>query len=83
MSRLYGLFSGTADAVFGTDSKCRIIFGNEAFARLVDCESSAAVRGRPCYEIVCGRREHGQESCHAGCPARRARLQREPVQDLR
>lgn len=78
-------FSETADAVFGIDHNCRIVYGNRAFGRLfINNGHAPGLLDRYCYEAVCG--QPGATTpgncCDAECPVRRARYEREPVQDF-
>lgn len=78
-------FSATADAVFATDSNCRIVYGNRAFGRLfLDSDHSPGLLGRYCHEAVCGRLGAGAPGnfCSAECPVRRARYERETIPDF-
>ena len=66
MKRLFKSLSSTNDGAFVIDSKHRIIFWNQAAARILKYTAEEAL-GRPCYEILGGRDEQGTTLCQRFC----------------
>jgi PAS domain S-box-containing protein len=64
--RLLRALATAADGAFITDEDQRVIFWNQAAARLLDFTSDQVIR-RPCHEILRGRDEQGRLVCRRHC----------------
>jgi PAS domain S-box-containing protein len=60
------IVAGTADPAVGTDEAGRVVIWNKAAERLFGY-GAAAVLGRPCHEILCGRDPFGNRFCDDNC----------------
>jgi len=71
----------TADGVFIVDEKQRIIFWNRGMESLLG-HASGAVRGRFCFEVLCGKSKTGKPWCRQTCTIQRAVNQGTLVQNF-
>jgi PAS domain S-box-containing protein len=60
------IFSNTADGVMAVNAAGRIVFWNHAAETLLGYAASE-VLGRPCYDVMRGRDDHGNLVCHPHC----------------
>lgn len=68
----------SGDAVFRCDDDSRIVEWNAAIEDLTGIVGEDAV-GRPCWDVIAGRDEHGGIVCHPGCSIARLARQGWPV----
>lgn len=63
---IFDLVSNTADGAVAIDREQRVVFWNEAAETLLGL-SAREMRGRPCYEVMCGRDDSGRVVCQLTC----------------
>jgi len=77
---LLRIFESAADGVHAVDGEQRIIFWNQAAAKLLGF-SAQEVLGRYCYDVIAGGDYEGHPFCRRGCPTIEAAKRGRSVQN--
>jgi PAS domain S-box-containing protein len=75
------VLSSTASPAFAVDGDLRIVGMNRP-AELLLGYDAAEVRGKPCYELLCGKDPFGNDFCHENCSISTMTRRREPVSNF-
>ncbi len=73
-----GVFRHVADGVMALDAEGTFVFWNDAAEAILGYTASD-VLGRPCWEVLDGRTEQGNLSCHPHCHVLAMAARHEPV----
>jgi len=80
-AELHEIFSRTPDAVFAIDGAHRIVYRNQAFAKIFQHHPSQSPH-RKCNEVICGRTLDGKNFCSPDCPVGESLVKGQSVENF-